>query len=96
MARTILTDQEWSIIEALLPIPKDKRGRPAREHRQVVEGILWVLRTGAPWRDLPKELCPWQTAYTRFSRWTKSGVWASIWHSLKKTPMRNTNYTMQV
>jgi transposase len=78
ITRTILTDREWEEIKEVIPDNKRKKGHPARDHRQVLEAILWVLRTGAPWRDVPKEFCPWTTAYTRFRRWTIQGVWLSI------------------
>jgi transposase len=59
----------------LLPPEKPKTGRPSKDHRQIVNGILWRLGTGAPWRDLPERYGPWQTVYTRFRRWRLAGVW---------------------
>ncbi|XMN11297.1 IS5 family transposase [Streptomyces griseobrunneus] len=56
----------------------DGRGRPWRDHRQVINGVLWRLRTGAPWRDLPERYGPWQTAYERFARWEADGTWARL------------------
>ena len=82
--RTVLSDRDWEQLQPLLPSQKGKKGRPRKNDRLVIEGILWVLRTGAPWRDLPKEFCPWTTAANRFHRWSKSGVWDSIWGILKK------------
>ncbi|WP_344860924.1 transposase, partial [Planomonospora alba] len=58
-------DKAWQRIEPLLPAT-DGRGRPWRNHREVVNGILWRLRTGAPWRDIPERYGPWQTCYERF------------------------------
>ncbi|MFG3285548.1 IS5 family transposase [Streptomyces sp. NPDC048111] len=72
-----LTDVEWERIEPLLP-RVDGRGRPWRDHRQVVNGVLWRLRTGAPWRDLPERYGPWQTVYERFARWEADGTWAKL------------------
>ncbi|MDI5969430.1 IS5 family transposase [Streptomyces sp. SL13] len=72
-----LTDAAWERIEPLLP-RVDGRGRPWRDHRQVVNGVLWRLRTGAPWRDLPERYGPWQTVYERFARWEADGTWASL------------------
>lgn len=58
-----------------LPPQRAATGRPAKDHRLIVEGILWRLRTGAPWRDLPERYGPWQSVYTRFRRWQRAGVW---------------------
>lgn len=87
MPRMTLTDEEWSKIEPFLPKKRSKGfpGRPRCDDRMIIEGILWVHRTGAPWRDLPVEFGPWRTVYSRFSRWTKTGIWKHIWLSLKKT-----------
>jgi len=68
-----LTDFEWSVIEPLLP--KDRRGRKPINNRRVLNGIFWVLRAGAPWRDLPERYGPYTTAYNRFNRWRKAGIW---------------------
>ncbi len=63
------------IIEPLFPeLPSGKRGRPWRGHREVLEGILWVLRTGAPWQDLPKAYPPYQTCHPRFQQWSMDGT----------------------
>ena len=62
MARLLLTDEEWDLIADVFPKPA-ATGRPPRDPRQVVDGILWILRTGSPWRDLPAEFGPWQTAW---------------------------------
>ena len=70
-------DVAWERIEPLLP-GLDGRGRPWRDHRQVVNGVLWRLRTGAPWRDLPERYGPWQTVYERFARWEVDGTWARL------------------
>ncbi|PMB02707.1 hypothetical protein CEN49_24930 [Fischerella thermalis CCMEE 5273] len=56
-----LTDEVWATIEPLLPKNQPRRGKPWRDHRTVINGILWRLRTGAPWRDLPERYGPWQT-----------------------------------
>jgi transposase len=84
MARFEPNDQQWQQIEALLPPEHSgKRGRPYRPHRPVVNGILWILTTGARWCDLPAHYGPWQTAYDRFVRWRKSGVWDKVLGSLQ-------------
>jgi transposase len=68
-----LTDFEWSVIEPLLPM--NRRGVKPKKNRRVLNGIFWVLRTGAPWRDLPDRYGPHSTAYNRFNRWRKAGIW---------------------
>ncbi len=69
-----LTDEAWAQIEPLLP-EYGRRGGRWRDHRTVVDGILWKLRTGAPWRDLPERYGPWQTCFDRFVRWRRDGTW---------------------
>lgn len=69
-----LRDEQWQRIEPFLPPQHATGGRPSKPHRPMVEAMIWVLRTGAPWRDLPPAYGPWQSVYTRFSRWSKSGV----------------------
>src|ERR1044071_9641813 len=61
-----LTDQQWEQLRPLLPPQKPPTGRPAADHRRILNGILWLLRTGAPWRDLPERYGPWQTVASRF------------------------------
>lgn len=73
-----LTNEQWEQIEPLLPPQKPKTGRPAHEHRTVLNGILWILRTGAPWRDLPERYGKWTTVYSRFQRWRKKEVWKKV------------------
>lgn len=74
-----LTDETWNKIKDLLPPERTgKRGRPSKDNRQVVDAIVWLLRTGAPWRDLPAEFGSWKSIYTRFRRWKIKGVWESV------------------
>lgn len=77
VGRGELTDVAWERIEPLLP-GADGRGRPWRDHQQVINGVLWRPRTGAPWPDLPERYGPWQTAYERFARWEADGTWATL------------------
>jgi transposase len=84
MAREILTDEQWDRIRPLLPPQRPKTGRPAKDHRTVVEAILWIDRTGAPWRDLPQEFGPWQSIATRFYRWVEAGVWDHVLAELQR------------
>lgn len=72
MARLFrLSDAQWAKIQPLLPSETKTGGRNAKPHRLMVEAMLWILRTGAPWRDLPDEYGPWKSVYTRFSRWSR-------------------------
>jgi transposase len=83
MARFDLTDAEWAIIAPLLPGAEGKKnGRPRLDDRKVLNGIFFILRTGSPWRDLPERYGPYTTAYNRFNRWAKKGVWLTIFEAL--------------
>jgi transposase len=73
-----LTDEQWARLAPLLPPSKPARGRPTRDLRLLVEGIIFWLRAGLPWRDLPREFGPWQTVANRFYRWTRAGVWDEV------------------
>ena len=80
-----LTDQQWEILEPLLPKPKvreDGRGRPWRDPRDVLNGILWILRTGAQWADLPERYPPYQTCHRRFQRWVRDRTLERILEAL--------------
>lgn len=76
-SRHALSDAQWLRIEAFFP-KNGKAGRPWRDHRLVMNGILWILATGAPWRDLPAGFGPWKTVYDRFRRWTRDGFWDKL------------------
>jgi transposase len=84
MRRYELSDQQWARISALFRqrARPGKVGRPPSDHRPIVNGILWILHTGAPWRDLPERYGPWQTVFTRFNGWRRDGTWARIVTSL--------------
>ena len=72
-----LTDEQWKVVETILPedpVRDDGRGRPWSDRRKVLNGVLWILRTGAPWQDLPPRYGPYQTAHRRFQNWVRSGV----------------------
>jgi len=83
MRRGELSDEQWERLEPLLPAQKPRTGRPNVGHRQIINGILWVLRTGAPWRDLPERYGPWSTVASRFYRWREAGIWDRIWSQLQ-------------
>ena len=76
--RHAITDEQWSLIEGLLPGRGVDRGRPAADNRLFVDAVFWIAKTGAPWRDLPERFGPWNSVFRRFSRWAKSGVWARL------------------
>ena len=83
--REELSDEQWKIIEPLLgemPRRSDGRGRPWRDNREVINGILWILRTGAPWADLPERFPPYQTCHRRFQLWVKDGTLRRILEAL--------------
>jgi transposase len=75
-----LTDDEWAAIKTMLP--NKPRGMPRVNDRRILNGIFWVLRSGAPWRDLPCSFGPYTTCYNRFVRWRRAGVWAKIMNAL--------------
>lgn len=79
-----LTDEQWRRVEPTLPPATKTGGRDAKPHRPMLEAIIWILRTGAPWRDLPPSYGPWQSVYTRFSRWSQSGVLAALFEALAR------------
>ncbi len=72
MARTLLTDDIWQQIQDTMRL---HGCYCSKNSRNIMEAILWKLRTGATWRDIPQEFCPWQTAYNRFNRWASKGLW---------------------
>src|SRR5215216_7116794 len=78
MARYELTGTAWQRLEPLLPPRKSRTGRPNHDHRRILNGILWIHRTGAPWRDLPERYGPVGTVSSRFYRWCRAGIWDRI------------------
>jgi transposase len=81
-----LTDEQWSLISDLFPVPRPnpRGGRPRADSRQCLEGILWVLRSGARWKDLPRSFPSYVTCWRRFAQWSLSGVWDQAWQRLIK------------
>ena len=84
MSRRDLTDEQWERLRPLLRAQKGRRGRPPKNHRPIINGLLWLNRTGAPWRDLPEQYGPWQTVATRFYRWRRAGIWDRILADLQQ------------
>ena len=84
MRRHELTDEQWDVISRLMP-QNEGRGRPWNDHRRMVNAMMWILHTGAPWRDLPDYYGPWQSVFDRFNRWRREGLLDQI---LRRLQMR--------
>ena len=82
--RYALTDDQWDVLKEHLPPQRPATGRPAHDHRTILNGVLWILRTGAPWRDLPDRYGNWQTVYRRFRRWREAGIWDRLLIALQR------------
>jgi transposase len=86
LIRTVLTDAQWERIAPLLPGKKGDPGRSGDDNRRSLEGILWIVRTGAPWRDLPDVFGNWFTVWKRFRRWALKGVFEKVFKTLSGEP----------
>ena len=86
MARLCLTDHQWAQIEPHCLGKKSDPGRSGTDNRMFIEGILWIARTGSPWRDLPAEFGKWNTAFRRYRDWVKADVFARIFEALSGDP----------
>ena len=85
MNRHAISDEKCAVIEPILSVQKkETRGRKPKDNRSMFNGILWILKTRAPWRDLPKEFGPWQTVYKRFAKWTRISAWKDLFDGLVK------------
>jgi transposase len=84
MVRKLLSDAQWKRIEQMLPGKSGDVGRSGADNRLFVEAVLWIARTGSPWRDLPAEFGLWNSAYVRFARWSRAGVWQRVFATLSK------------
>ena len=82
LARLLMSDEEWAFFEAFILAIRGRGGRPASNHRRVLDGVFWIARTGAQWRDLPEEFGKWSSVYRQFRRWTLAGLWELILESL--------------
>jgi len=98
LSRGDLTEVEWRILRVLLPVEREPgnrgRERPPKENRSIINGILWRLRTGAPWRDAPERYGKWNSIYRRFRRWCASGVWESVAIALAETMAESGHYNI--
>lgn len=84
MDRTVLKDEQWDRIKQMLPGKAGDPGATAKDNRRFVEAVLWIARTGAPWRDLPEVFGHWHNVYNRFSRWCSRGIWEKVFGELNK------------
>jgi transposase len=82
MIRGLMTDEEWEIVAPFLTTPSSGGGRPPGNHRRVLDGVLWICRTGAPWRDLPETFGNGNSVWRQFRRWSLSGVWDGVLQAL--------------
>ena len=93
MLRRVITDSIWVQLQGVM---KEKGCHRWTHDREVFEAILWKLRTGAPWRDVPEEFCPWKTAYNRFNRWATKGLWEDFFLCYEAKLIRNGYSSMEV
>ena len=78
MARNLMSNSEWAFFEPFIRAIRQPNGRKPVDHRRVLDGVFWIARTGAPWRDLPEEFGKWGSVYRQFRRWTLAGLWQTI------------------
>ena len=86
MIRTILSDAQWKRIAPLLPGKSGDPGRSGSDNRVFVEAVLWIVRTGSPWRDLDAAFGNWNSIFRRFRRWARKGVFESLFKALSDDP----------
>lgn len=92
MTDRIMSDETWEAVAPLLPGKDGDPGCTGRDNRLFIEAVLWIARTGAPWRDLPPEFGKWYTAYTRYNRWEKKRVWPHVVEALQARGARELSY----
>ncbi|HID67543.1 MAG TPA: IS5 family transposase [Roseibacterium sp.] len=85
LPRHAISDEQWSLISDLFPVNNFKTGRRPRDRRQIMNAIFWIVRTGAPWRDLPPDFGPWSTVWVFFDRWTSDGTLERVNDRLRET-----------
>ena len=84
MLRKQITDKKWSQLKEVLLKVRDRRGTASTQNeREFLEAVLWIARTGSPWRDLPPQLGHWHNVYVRFRRWEKAGIWFRLWQEIQ-------------
>ena len=94
MSRGDLSEAEWRLLKDLLPAERGRKSRPAHDNRPIVNGILWHLRTGAPWRDVPDKYGKWITVYQRFRRWSEAGIWEAVASRLAEAMADNSRHSI--
>jgi transposase len=82
----VLSDAAWERMAPLIIGRPGQKGSTGRDNRMFIEGVLWIVRTGAPWRDLPEVLGDWNSVFRRFSRWSAKGVWRRIFEAMSDDP----------
>ena len=81
-----ISDKAWALLAPHLPGNKGKVGRPATDNRMFINAVFWILRTGAPWRDLPPDYGDWKNTHRRFCRWRDKGIWEALLEKLIDEP----------
>jgi len=94
LSRGDLSEAEWRLLKDLLPAERGRKSRPAFDNRMIVNGILWRIRTGAPWRDVPEKYGKWMTVYQRFRRWSEAGVWEAVATTLTQAMADNSHHSV--
>ena len=79
-----LSDEQWQRVEGLLPGQPGSPGRSGDNNRLFLDAVLWIVRMGPPWRDLPERFGDWNSVFQRFNRWTKKGVWQRVFDALQE------------
>jgi transposase len=85
LVRGLMSDKEWAFFAPFVIATGSKSGRPPEDHRRVLDGVFWIARTGAPWRDLHDYFGKWSTVYRQFRRWTLAGVWELMLQALNES-----------
>jgi len=94
MSRGDLTEAEWCLLKDLLPPERGRKNRPSSDNRPIVNGILWRIRTGAPWRDVPEKYRNWMTVYQRCRRWSQAGIWEAVATTLAQAMADNSRHSI--
>jgi transposase len=94
LSRGDLSEAEWQLISPLLPSERGREGRPSKDNRDFVNGMLWRLRTGAPWRDVPERYGKWNSIHRRFRRWSAAGIWEAVATTLAEAMAERSHYSI--